>query len=204
MAERRDNLEGQILPLHSSDRALQAVRRPLNEPVCFPSFSPKALHSACFVWGFWRAFSEMIRSAEFLHVIKEIAYLLQEIIWESQPTSCFKSLYSTCTLWNHAWWSGRPCEAPDVCWDLKFINSRLCPNIPLFRKGVHIPLSPSVPLHTFGRYYTKSINSRVLTHFTFSFVFRCSLSEEFCTFNPSRQKVHPFYPISSQKIQVIC
>lgn len=32
MAEGRDNLEGQILPLHSSDGALQPVRRQLNEP----------------------------------------------------------------------------------------------------------------------------------------------------------------------------
>lgn len=80
MAEGRDNLEGQILPLHSSDGALQPVRRQLNEPVCYPSFSPEALHFACFVWGFGRAFSEGVRSAEFLHIVKEIAYLLQEII----------------------------------------------------------------------------------------------------------------------------
>jgi hypothetical protein len=69
MAEGRDNLEGHILPLHSSDRALQPVRRQLNEPVCYPSFSPKPLHLACFVWGFGRVFSERVRSAEFLHIV---------------------------------------------------------------------------------------------------------------------------------------
>ena len=51
MAEGRDNLEGQILPPHTSDRALQPVRRQLNEPVCYPSFSPKALYFAWFCLG---------------------------------------------------------------------------------------------------------------------------------------------------------
>ena len=118
-----------------------------------------------------------VRSAEFLHIVKEIAYLLQEIIlWGIELTSCFKSLYSTCTLWNLAWWSGRPCEALGVSRGLKFIYSRLCPNIPLSRSWVHILLSPFVPLHTYCRYHTKALNSRVLTQFTYSFVFRCSLS----------------------------
>lgn len=131
------------------------------------------------------------RSAEFLHIMKEITCLLQEIIWESEQTSCFKSLYSTCTLRNLAWWSGRPCEAPGVSWGLKFINSRLCPNIPLSRNRVHMPLSPLVPLHNYCRYYTKMISSGSWPNSHFPLYLDVHYQQEFSTSNPNRRKVHP-------------